>query len=147
MIPPYTRARWTSTSSSWAPPASAPTAQRGPSALLVRRGGERLLIDCGEGTQRQLLRSNVGLVDLREVFLTHFHADHYLGLPGMMKTFALRGREVPLTIYGPPGSKTSSARWRDLRAAHLRLRLVTSSPARPSSARTTSSQVFPASTA
>src|SRR3954468_23348849 len=82
---------------------SAPTAQRGPSALLVRRGGERLLIDCGEGTQRQLLRSNVGLVDLREVFLTHFHADHYLGLPGMMKTFALRGREVPLTIYGPPG--------------------------------------------
>ncbi len=83
--------------------ASAPTAQRGPSALLVRRGGERLLIDCGEGTQRQLLRSNVGLVDLREVFLTHYHADHYLGLPGMMKTFALRGREVPLTIYGPPG--------------------------------------------
>jgi ribonuclease Z len=82
---------------------SAPTAQRGPSALLVRRGGERLLIDCGEGTQRQLLRSNVGLVDLREVFLTHFHADHYLGLPGMMKTFALRGRDVPLTIYGPPG--------------------------------------------
>jgi ribonuclease Z len=83
--------------------ASAPTAQRGTSALLVRRGGERLLIDCGEGTQRQLLRSNVGLVDLREVFLTHYHADHYLGLPGMMKTFALRGREVPLTIYGPPG--------------------------------------------
>jgi ribonuclease Z len=82
---------------------SAPTAQRGPSALLVRRGGERLLVDCGEGTQRQLLRSNVGLVDLREVFLTHYHADHYLGLPGMMKTFALRGRDVPLTIYGPPG--------------------------------------------
>ncbi len=82
---------------------SMPTAQRGPSSLLVRRGGERLLVDCGEGTQRQLLRSNVGLVELREVFLTHFHADHYLGLPGMMKTFALRGREVPLTIYGPPG--------------------------------------------
>jgi ribonuclease Z len=83
--------------------ASAPTAQRGTSALLIRRGGERLLIDCGEGTQRQLLRSNVGLVDLREVFITHYHADHYLGLPGMMKTFALRGRDVPLTIYGPPG--------------------------------------------
>jgi ribonuclease Z len=82
---------------------SMPTAQRNPSALLVRRGGERLLVDCGEGTQRQLLRSNVGLVDLREVFLTHYHADHYLGLPGMMKTFALRGRELPLTIYGPPG--------------------------------------------
>jgi ribonuclease Z len=83
--------------------ASAPTAQRGTSALLIRRGGDRLLIDCGEGTQRQLLRSNVGLVDLREVFITQYHADHYLGLPGMMKTFALRGRDVPLTIYGPPG--------------------------------------------
>ena len=82
---------------------SAPTAQRATSATLIRRGGDRLLIDCGEGTQRQLLRSNVGLVDLEEVLLTHFHADHYLGLPGMLKTFALRGREVPLTLYGPPG--------------------------------------------
>ena len=82
---------------------SVPTAQRAPSALLVRRGGERLLFDCGEGTQRQLLRSTVGLVELREVFVSHFHADHYLGLPGMLKTFALRGRVVPLTVYGPPG--------------------------------------------
>jgi ribonuclease Z len=82
---------------------SVPTAQRGPSALLVRRGSERLLVDCGEGTQRQMLRSTVGLVELREVFLTHYHADHYLGLPGMLKTFALRGRETGLTVYGPPG--------------------------------------------
>ncbi len=82
---------------------SAPTAKRAPSATLIRRGGDRLLIDCGEGTQRQLLRSDVGLIDLEEVFLTHFHADHYLGLPGMLKTFALRGREVPLTLYGPSG--------------------------------------------
>src|SRR5919112_3226947 len=82
---------------------SAPTARRNPSALLVRRGGERLLFDCAEGTQRQLLRSTVGLVDLREIFLTHYHADHWLGLPGMLKTFALRGRELPLTIYGPAG--------------------------------------------
>ena len=62
-----------------------------------------MLFDCAEGTQRQLLRSNVGLLEVREVFLTHYHADHYLGLPGMLKTFALRGREVPITIYGPPG--------------------------------------------
>ena len=82
---------------------SMPTAQRGPAATLVRRGGERLLFDCGEGTQRQLLRSDVGLVELREIFLTHFHADHFLGLPGMLKTFALRGRELPLTLYGPAG--------------------------------------------
>jgi ribonuclease Z len=82
---------------------SMPTAQRAPTATLVRRGGERLLFDCAEGTQRQLLRSNVGLVELREVFLTHYHADHYLGLPGMLKTSALRGRELPLTVYGPPG--------------------------------------------
>jgi ribonuclease Z len=82
---------------------SMPTPKRGLPATLVRRGGEKLLFDCGEGTQRQLLRSDVGLVELEEVFVTHFHADHYLGLPGMLKTFALRGREVSLTIYGPGG--------------------------------------------
>lgn len=82
---------------------SMPTAQRAPTAILLRRGGERMLFDCAEGTQRQLLRSTVGLIELREVFLTHYHADHYLGLPGMLKTFALRGREMPITIYGPPG--------------------------------------------
>jgi ribonuclease Z len=82
---------------------SVPTAQRAPSALLLRRGSERLLFDCAEGTQRQMLRSTVGLVELREVFLTHYHADHFLGLPGMLKTFALRGREIELTVYGPPG--------------------------------------------
>jgi ribonuclease Z len=81
---------------------SAPTAARGLPALLVRRGGDRLLFDCGEGTQRQLLRS-VGLLELEEIFVTHFHADHFLGLPGMLKTFSLRGRERPLTVYGPPG--------------------------------------------
>lgn len=82
---------------------STPTAQRALAATLVRRGGERLLIDCAEGTQRQLLRCDVGLVELEEIFLTHFHADHYLGLPGMLKTYSLRGRELPLTIYGPRG--------------------------------------------
>ena len=81
---------------------SAPTARRGLPALLVRRGGDRLLFDCGEGTQRQLVRS-IGLPDVHHVFLTHFHVDHWLGLPGMLKTFDLRGRELPLVIYGPPG--------------------------------------------
>src|SRR4051794_249858 len=83
---------------------SVPTARRGLPAILLRAGGERLLFDCGEGTQRQLLRS-VGLPDLDAVFLTHYHADHWLGLPGMLKTFDLRGRDKPLSIYGPPGLK------------------------------------------
>jgi ribonuclease Z len=81
---------------------SAPSARRGLPATLVRRGGDRLLFDCGEGTQRQLVRST-GLVELEEVFITHFHADHVLGLPGMLKTFGLRQRERPLTVYGPRG--------------------------------------------
>ena len=81
---------------------SLPSARRGLPATLVRRGGDALLFDCGEGTQRQLLRSS-GLVDLEHVFLTHMHADHVLGLPGMVKTFGLRGRELPLNLYGPPG--------------------------------------------
>ena len=86
--------------------ASMPTARRAPAALLLRRGGERLLFDCAEGTQRQLQRSAVGLPEIELVFLTHLHADHVLGLPGMLKTFALRGRETPgLTVYGPRGTK------------------------------------------
>src|SRR5437764_4758729 len=81
---------------------SIPTARRGLPAILIRRGGDRLLFDCGEGTQRQLLQS-IGLLELDDVFLTHYHADHWLGLPGMLKTFDLRGRERPLRIHGPRG--------------------------------------------
>jgi ribonuclease Z len=81
---------------------SVPSPRRGLPSLLVRRGGDRLLFDCGEGTQRQLVRS-VGLTDVDCVFITHFHADHWLGLPGMLKSFALRERDQPLTVYGPRG--------------------------------------------
>ncbi len=79
---------------------SVPSARRGLPALLVRRGADRVLFDCGEGTQRQLVRS-VGLADITDVFLTHLHADHWLGLPGMLKTFELRDRDKPLTVHGP----------------------------------------------
>ncbi len=82
---------------------SVPSARRGLPAVLARRGGDRILFDCGEGTQRQLIRS-VGLPDLQAVFLTHHHADHWLGLPGMLKTFDLRDREIPLDVYGPSGT-------------------------------------------
>jgi len=94
--------------------ASAPTAGRAPTALLLRRGSERLLFDCAEGTQRQLMRSSLGLPDLEEIFLTHYHADHTLGLPGMLKTFALRGRDLPLRVYGPPGLRELFADLRHL---------------------------------
>jgi ribonuclease Z len=81
---------------------SVPSARRSTAAVLVARGGERLLFDCGEGTQRQMQRS-LGLVQADEIYLTHFHADHVLGLPGLLKTYDLTDRQVPLTIYGPPG--------------------------------------------
>src|SRR5215207_11669569 len=84
---------------------SVPSARRGLPALVLRAGGDRLLFDCGEGTQQQLLRS-IGLPEFDAVFITHFHLDHWLGLLGMVKTFDLRARERPLSLYGPPGLRT-----------------------------------------
>ncbi|HEU4976729.1 MAG TPA: ribonuclease Z [Baekduia sp.] len=83
---------------------SVPTARRGLPATLIRRGGDKLLIDCGEGTQRQLIRS-VGLPEITEIFLTHLHVDHWLGLPGMLKSFELRDRTMPMNVFGPPGTE------------------------------------------
>ncbi len=110
---------------------SIPTAARGLPALLLRRGGDRILFDCGEGTQRQLVRS-VGLTDLDEVFLTHFHADHWLGLPGLLKTFDLRGRDRPLTVHGPPGVRELlTAAMRLVGRVHYDLRVVELAPGDP----------------
>lgn len=81
---------------------SVPTARRGPACLLARVGGDRLLFDCGEGSQRQMQRST-GLVAVDEVYVTHLHADHYLGLPGLLKTYDLQSRERDLRVIGPPG--------------------------------------------
>ena len=81
---------------------SVPTARRSTACLLIRAGGERLMIDCGEGSQRQMQRS-VGLIAVDELYLTHFHADHFLGVPGLLKTYDLQGRERPMRIYGPEG--------------------------------------------
>jgi ribonuclease Z len=81
---------------------SVPTARRATACVLARLGGERLLFDCGEGSQRQMQRST-GLVQVDEIYLTHFHADHYLGIPGLLKTYDLTDRQRPLRIVGPPG--------------------------------------------
>jgi ribonuclease Z len=81
---------------------SVPSARRSTASVLVARGGRRLMFDCGEGTQRQLQRS-LGLAQVDEIYLTHFHADHILGLPGLLKTYDLIDRQEPLAIYGPPG--------------------------------------------
>jgi len=81
---------------------SVPTARRATACTLVMRGGDRIMFDCGEGAQRQLHRS-LGLVQLDQIYITHLHLDHFLGLPGLLKTYDLQSREVPLTIYGPPG--------------------------------------------
>jgi ribonuclease Z len=81
---------------------SVPSARRSTASVMLVRGGRRMMFDCGEGTQRQLHRS-FGLAQVDEIYLTHFHADHILGLPGLLKTYDLTGREEPLTIYGPRG--------------------------------------------
>ena len=81
---------------------SVPSARRATACLLVRAGGDRILIDCGEGAQRQMQRST-GLVQVNDLYVTHFHADHYLGIPGLLKTYDLHDREAPLRVLGPPG--------------------------------------------
>lgn len=79
-----------------------PTALRGTASVLVTRGGEKLMFDCGEGTQRQM-RKSLGLTQVDQIFLTHFHLDHCLGLPGLLKTYDLNDREEPLQLFGPVG--------------------------------------------
>ena len=83
---------------------SLPTAKRATACVLARLGGDRLLFDCGEGTQRQMQRS-IGLVQVDDIYLSHFHADHYLGVPGLLKTYDLTDRDAPLRVFGPPGLK------------------------------------------
>lgn len=84
--------------------AARPTVERNVSALALQREGETMLFDCGEGTQRQMMRYGVSFA-LSEIFFTHFHADHFLGLIGLVRTLGLQGREEPLKLYGPRGAK------------------------------------------
>lgn len=84
---------------------SLPTRNRNPSAIMVNRKGELLLFDCGEGTQQQMMRAKTGMMNLSSIFITHLHADHFLGIPGLMQTMSFMGRKEPLLIYGPEGTR------------------------------------------
>jgi ribonuclease Z len=81
---------------------SVPSARRATACVLIRSGGSRILVDAGEGAQRQMINST-GLVQVDDIYLTHFHADHYLGLPGLLKTYDLLERRKSLRIIGPAG--------------------------------------------
>ncbi len=80
---------------------SLPTRNRNPSAVMVNREGELILFDCGEGTQQQMMRAKTGMMSLSSIFISHFHADHFLGIPGLIQTMSFMGRREPLIIYGP----------------------------------------------
>lgn len=84
--------------------ASRPTVERNVTSVAVIREGETLLFDCGEGTQRQMMRYGTSFA-LRDIFFTHMHADHMLGVIGLCRTLALQGREEPMTLWGPPGAE------------------------------------------
>src|SRR3970040_1043412 len=87
------------TSGSW------PTPKRNVSASASKRGPGVLLFDCGEGTQRQFTLSKLSFIQVSRVFLTHFHGDHFLGLPGMVQSMSMNGRERELLVYGPQGTE------------------------------------------
>ncbi len=82
-----------------------PTRDRNPSSHYVRFGNNHILIDCGEGTQNQLLKYGLKMHKIRTVLITHLHGDHYFGLPGMLFSMALNNRQEPLTIIGPKDLK------------------------------------------
>ncbi len=87
------------TSGSW------PTPKRNVSAVAVKRGPEVLLFDCGEGTQRQFMLSPMSFMQVSRIFVTHFHGDHFLGIPGLVQSMTMGDRQAPLEMYGPRGMK------------------------------------------
>lgn len=84
---------------------ASPHENKNPSAQLLEIKGHRFLIDCGEGTQVQLRKAKVSFAHIKHIFISHLHGDHFYGLPGLVSSFRLLGREAPLHIYGPKGIK------------------------------------------
>jgi ribonuclease Z len=84
--------------------AARPTVERGVSSIAVIREGETMLVDCGEGTQRQMMRYGISF-NLGDIFFTHFHGDHFFGVIGLLRTMALQGRTEPLRLWGPRGAQ------------------------------------------
>ena len=82
-----------------------PTTERAPSALFVNREGDRLLFDCAEGTQRQMMRFGTGF-GIDHLFVSHLHGDHVLGIPGLIQTLDFNERDDPLTIHCPPNTRS-----------------------------------------
>jgi ribonuclease Z len=77
-----------------------PTPARNAPCIMVRRGSDTLLFDCGEGAQQQMMRARTGFT-VDAVFVTHWHADHFLGIAGLVQTLSFTGRTDPLPVYGP----------------------------------------------
>jgi ribonuclease Z len=87
-----------------------PSRERNLPANCISYGGERILFDCGEGTQKTLMEEKIGLMKVSRVFISHWHADHFSGLLGLIQTLEMEGREKPLYIYGPPRTEEFTER-------------------------------------
>jgi ribonuclease Z len=98
------RVTFLGTAGSW------PTKERSASAIALDTERELILLDCGEGTQRQFFQSTASFMRVRRVFITHFHGDHFLGLPGLVQSMNLNNRTDPLDIYGPPDAEEMVSR-------------------------------------
>src|SRR6059036_4384336 len=82
---------------------SLPTKERGLPSVALRRDGEIILFDCGEGTQRQMMHAGLGFNRPTVILISHLHGDHILGLPGLLQTMSSLARDKPLDLYGPEG--------------------------------------------
>lgn len=112
--------------------ASRPTVERNVSSVAIIREGETLMFDCGEGTQRQMMRYGITFA-LTDIFFTHMHADHMLGVTGLLRTLALQGRTEPMNLYGPAGSE--KLLWRAITLGsekqHFEIKVVELTPDTP----------------